>query len=80
MAGGIIILVSETKIAEMKLSGPSQNDFQLLKKSVQKKLKIFASEICENLKFSRKSGVAADLVRLSHWSVERFVKLRDFFG
>ena len=36
--GGIIILARETKIAEMKLSGPSKNDFQFLKKSVQKKL------------------------------------------
>ena len=68
--GGIIILARETKIAEMKLSGPSKNDFQLLKKSVQKKLKIFAWEICENLKISRKSGVSAGLVRLYHWSVE----------
>ena len=79
MAGGIIILTRETKIAEMKLSGPTKNDFQLLKKSVQKKLKIFAWEIGENLKNFGKSGVAAGLVRLSHWSVEGFVKLRLFF-
>ena len=52
--GGIIILARETKIAEMKLSEPYKNDFQLLTKSVQKKLKIFAWEIGENLKKSRK--------------------------
>ena len=57
MPGGIIILARETKIAEMKLSGPSKNDFQLLKKSVQKKLKIFAWEVGEILEKSRISGI-----------------------
>ena len=48
MPGGIIILTYETKIAEMKLSEPSKNDFQFSKKNLPK-LKIFAWEIGENL-------------------------------
>ena len=63
MPGGIIILARETKIAEMKLSGPSKNDFQLLKKSVQKKLKIFAWEVGEILE---KSGKFPDVIRQNH--------------
>ena len=37
--GGIKILTYETKIAEMKLSEPSKNDFQFLEKNIQPKLK-----------------------------------------
>ena len=53
--GGIIILTYETKIAEMKLSEPSKNDFQFSKKHIQPKLKNFAWEISENLEISGKS-------------------------
>ena len=49
--GGIIILTRETKIAEMKLSEPYKNDFQLSKKLVQKKLTFFASEVVKIRKF-----------------------------
>ena len=55
MPGGIIILTYETKIAEMKLSEPSKNDFQFSKKNIQPKLKKFAREIGENLEISGKS-------------------------
>ena len=56
MPGGIIIWARETKMAEMNISEPYENDFQL-KKSFQPKLIFFAWEIGENLKKSAKSQI-----------------------
>ena len=66
MPGGIKILTYETKIAEMKLSEPSKNDFQFSKKNIQPKLKKFAWEIGENLEISGKSKVSRGLLSDIH--------------
>ena len=50
MAGGIIILTRQTKIAEMSFSDHRKIDFQFLEKSVQPKLKYFGRGDVENLK------------------------------
>ena len=58
MPGGIIILTYETKIAEMKLSEPSKNDFQFSKKKYSAKVEKFC---VGNLRKSGKSGNFPDL-------------------